>query len=946
MAKSAPMNRIRALRDHGQSVWFDYIQRDMIWTGALHRMAEEDGLAGVTSNPSIFEKAIGGSAAYAPALKAVVAEGASAGEIFDALSITDIQLACDVLRKVYDESNGKDGFVSLEVSPYLAHDTLGTVEEAHRLWEEVGRENLMIKVPGTVAGVPAVEQLISDGVNVNCTLLFSVERYVEVAKAYIVGLERFVAAGGDPSRVAGVASFFVSRIDNKVDAEVQARLQSASEEEKGRLQGLLGKVAIANAKVAYRAFQELMAEPRSKALAKQGARPQRLLWASTSTKNPAYKDTLYIEELVGPDTVNTVPAATYAAFMDHGEVKATLTDDLEGAKALLAQLEAADISLARVTQELEDEGVAQFAQAFDGLMTTVEDRRVGLLGDRLSQMSAELGPYQADVDACLAELTASGFVRRLWERDGTLFGEGEAAEHAASFMGWLDITDSMLENVHHLIQLQEDLEDEEVEQVVLMGMGGSSLAPDVFARTFGQLDGSPELLVLDSTVPAQVRAIEREVEGSQNTVFITASKSGTTTEPLAFDAYFWDQVKDGDHFVAITDPGSVLEEEALERGIRGVYNGDPEVGGRYSALSPFGLVPAAAMGLDPVDLLERADLMIASCEASVPPARNAGVRLGAMIGTLAGKGRDKLTFVMSPAIASLGGWIEQLVAESTGKHGKGIVPVDGEVLGAPEVYGADRVFVAVELEGDAAEGVDAKLAALAAAGHPVIRIRIGDRRDLVQEMFRWEVATATAGHLMGINPFDQPNVQESKDYTKRLLGEAKDGKLASIEGEVKLLEEGGIAVYTDAANAAALRGAETLADVLKAHISRAGAGDYVAFNAYVEMTDAHGAALQRLRSRVRDGHQVATTVGFGPRFLHSTGQLHKGGANTGVFVQITCDDAEPLPVPGLPFGFSLLKQAQEAGDFMALSARERRLLRVHLRDVDAGLAALTAAIGA
>jgi transaldolase/glucose-6-phosphate isomerase len=940
------MNRIRALRDHGQSVWYDYIQRDMIWTGALHRMAEEDGLAGVTSNPAIFEKAIGGSAAYAPAVRAVVEEGAGAGEIFDALAVTDIQLACDVLRKVYDSTGGKDGYVSLEVSPYLAHDTLGTIEEAHRLWEEVGRENLMIKVPGTSAGVPAVEQLISDGINVNVTLLFSVERYVEVAKAYIVGLERFAAAGGDPARVASVASFFVSRIDNKVDAAVQARLQGASDEEKARLQGLLGKVAIANAKVAYRAYQELIAEPRWKALAKRGAQPQRLLWASTSTKNPAYKDTVYVEELVGPDTVNTVPAATYAAFQDHGEVKATLTEDLEGAKALLARLEAADISLARITKELEDEGVDLFAKAFDTLMVTVEDRRVGLLGDRLSRMDATLGAYQGDVDACLKQLTETGFVRRLWERDGTLFGEGEAAEHAASFMGWLDITDSMLDNVHHLIQLQEDLEDEEVEQVVLMGMGGSSLAPDVFARTFGQLDGSPELLVLDSTVPAQVMAIERQVEQSQHTVFITASKSGTTTEPLCFDSYFWHQVQDGDHFIAITDPGSKLEEDALERGIRGVYNGDPEVGGRYSALSPFGLVPAAAMGMDPVDLLERAERMIASCDPAVPPARNAGVRLGAILGILAEKGRDKLTFAMSPSIASLGGWIEQLVAESTGKHGKGIVPVDGELLGGPEVYGADRVFVAIEVEGDPIPDGEAKLAALAAAGHPVVRIRLGDPRDLVQEMFRWEVATATAGHIMGINPFDQPNVQESKDYTKRLLAEAKNGKLASIEGEVKLLSEGGITVYTDAANAAALGEAKGLAELLRAHISRAGAGDYVAFNAYVEMNDAHDAALQRLRRRVRDGHQVATTVGFGPRFLHSTGQLHKGGANNGVFVQITCDDPEALPVPGQPFGFSLLKQAQEAGDFMALSQRGRRLLRVHLSDVDAGLAALAAAIGA
>lgn len=940
------MNRIRALAEHGQSIWFDYIQRDMIWTGDLYRMVVDDGLKGVTSNPSIFNQAIGGSVAYAPAVMAEVSEGLPAGEIFDRLAITDIQLACDVLRSVYDATDGADGFVSLEVSPYLANDTLGTIEEAHRLWEEVSRDNLMIKVPGTPEGVPAIEQLISDGINVNVTLLFSVERYIEVAKAFIKGLETFDEAGGDVSTVSSVASFFVSRIDSKIDKAVQDRLQGASDADKPKLEGLLGKVAIANAKNAYKAFQELTMEPRWKALSKKGAHPQRLLWASTSSKNKAYKDTLYIEELVGPDTVNTVPAATYAAFQDHGEVKCTLTDGLAEARETLATLKQMDISLDAITETLEREGVASFAEAFDALMGTVQTRRANLLGDDLSRLEVSLGAYQDKVDARLSALTKAGFTRRLWERDGSLFGDDEAADQAGQFMGWLDVTDAMLDNVHHLIALQEDLEDDEVEQVVLMGMGGSSLAPDVFRKTFGQLDGSPELLVLDSTVPAQVRSIERQVEESESTVFITASKSGTTTEPLCFDSYFWDAVKDGDYFIAITDPDSALETAAIERDFRAIYNGDPEVGGRYSALSPFGLVAAAAMGLDVLDLLERTDLMIGSCEASVPPAQNAGVSLGAAMGELALAGRDKLTFVLSEGISSLGGWLEQLIAESTGKHGKGVVPVDGEVLGGPEVYGNDRVFVSIEVDGEPVEGVAEKLSALEAAGHPVIRIHLGDRRDLVQEMFRWEIATATAGHVMGINPFDQPNVQESKDYTKKLLAEAKDGKLADVKGEVKLLEADGITVYTDAKNAPAFEGQTSLEGLLKAHINRAGAGDYVAFNAFIEMDEDNEGALQVLRSHVRDQHKVATTVGFGPRFLHSTGQLHKGGANNGVFVQITCDDSEDLPVPGQNFGFSLLKQAQQAGDFLALSSRDRRLLRVHLKDVSTGLATIARAIGA
>lgn len=941
------MNRFRALAEHGQAIWYDYIQRDMIWTGELHRMVVEDGLKGVTSNPAIFNKAIGGSVAYAPAVAAEVSRGGSAGDIFDQLAITDIQLACDVLRPVYDETEGEDGYVSLEVSPYLANDTLGTIEEAQRLWDAVARENLMIKIPGTPEGVPAIQQVIAEGINVNVTLLFSVERYVQVAKAFMEGLEIYKATGGDVSTVCSVASFFVSRIDAKVEKQLQARLQSAAGEDKAKLEGLLGKVAIANAKMAYKAYQDLIESPQWKGLAAEGAHPQRLLWASTGTKNPEYKDTLYIEELIGPDTVNTVPAATYTAFLDHGEVRASLTEDVDAAAKVLEDLASADVSLDAITETLETEGVASFAQAFDTLMSTVEDRRNALLGEVLTRMEAALGGYGEAVEARLAALTASGFVRRLWERDGTLFGEGEAAEHASQFMGWLDIPDVMLDQVQHLIELQEDLEDGEVETVVVMGMGGSSLAPDVFRKTFGQLDGSPELLVLDSTVPAQVKTLEDEVKASENVVFITASKSGTTTEPLSFDSYFWDAVKDGEHFIAVTDPGSKLETEALTRDYRAIYNGDPEVGGRYSALSPFGLVPAAAMGLDVVDLLERADLMIGSCGPSVPPAANAGVSLGVMMGELALAGRDKLTFVLSPSIASFGGWLEQLIAESTGKHGKGIVPVDGEALGAPDVYGDDRAFVYIEVEDDPLAGADDALEALAKAGHPIIRISMSDSRDLVQEMFRWEIATATAGHVMAINPFDQPNVQESKDYTKKLLGEAKGGKLAGIEGEVKLFEGEGVTVYTDAANAEALKAsAGSLSDVLRAHINRAGASDYVAFNAYVEMNDANESALGRLRGRVRDAHKVATTVGFGPRFLHSTGQLHKGGANNGVFVQITCDDPEDFAVPGQSFGFSLLKQAQEAGDFLALSSRERRLVRVHLSDVSKGLEAFAAAIGA
>lgn len=942
------MNRIRALAEHGQSIWFDYISREMVWTGALHRMATEDGLKGVTSNPSIFEKAIGGSTAYAPALMAAVADGGSADRIFEALAIQDIQLACDVLRPVYEETRKRDGYVSLEVSPHLAYDTTGTIEQAHELWARVGRDNLMIKVPGTDEGLPAVEQLIGDGINVNITLLFAVARYREVAEAYMAGLERLVASGRDPSSVASVASFFVSRIDSKVDAWLEARRKNAPADRADALQVLKGKVAVANAKLAYAAYQELIAGARWKELEAAGAVTQRLLWASTSTKDPAYRDVMYVEELVGTDTVNTVPESTYHAFKDHGAARASLTEGLAEARAVMAQLAAADISLDQATSELVTEGVDKFADAFDTLMGTVQKRRAELLAGVLSgarfAVSADMGTR---VEQRLSEMARARFSRRLWARDGSLFSEDDdVAAAAGNFMGWLEAPLQMRVSVEELLDLQEELEDEGVEDVIVMGMGGSSLAPEVFARTFGPIEGSPELHVLDSTVPAQVEAVEAVVDETESAVFVVASKSGSTTEPLAFEARFWEAVGDGGAFIAITDPESKLEEMAVEKDYRAIYPGDPEVGGRYSALTPFGLVPASAMGVDVVDLLDRALMMADSCARAVPVPDNPGIQLGVVLGELARAGRDKLTFVTSPGIASFGGWLEQLVAESTGKQGRGIVPVDGEMLGTPEVYGEDRIFAVFAVEDDPIPGANDRLAALETAGHPVLRFSLPDARDLAQEMFRWEVATATAGSVLGINPFDQPDVQESKDYTKRLLSQAEAGVPVAAEGEEELLVSDGLTFSSDARNAEVLREAADAGSIVDRHLSRVRSGDYVAFNAYIEMKDAHREALDRIRHEVRRTHRVATTVGFGPRFLHSTGQLHKGGANNGVFFQITAQDGEDVAVPGAPYGFSLLKAAQQAGDFMALSKRERRIVRVDLgSDVEAGLRALSRAFG-
>jgi transaldolase/glucose-6-phosphate isomerase len=583
------------------------------------------------------------------------------------------------------------------------------------------------------------------------------------------------------------------------------------------------------------------------------------------------------------------------------------------------------------------------------IMSVISRKRQELLGPKLSRQTYALGALDKGVQAKLKELRQTGFVRRLWAKDPTLWHTDPLQQKLIrNALGWLYITE---QQVHHLPRIKgvaESVRAAGFKHALLLGMGGSSLCPEVFRMTFGVVPGYPELHVLDSTVPAQVRSFEKRVDLAK-TLCIVASKSGTTTEPLVFYRYFYERVrqvkgeKAGENFIAITDPGSLLEKLAQESQFRDVLPGVPDIGGRYSALSNFGIVPAAIMGVNVEHLLYRAERMRLSCDSCVPPEDNPGVVLGVVMGELAKQGRDKITFVTSPAIWGLGAWIEQLIAESTGKEGRGIVPIDDEPLGPPEVYGKDRFFAYIRYSAGADTAQDAKVAALEKAGHPVVRIELAELINLGEEFFLWEIATAVAGSLLGVNAFDQPNVQESKDYTKNFLdGYNKTGRLPE---EQPILTTDGIKVYGDAANRQALKGAATLEQALKAHFARVQAGDYFAVNAFLERTDAVHRALQAIRLQVRNKKMVATTLGYGPRFLHSTGQLHKGGPNSGVFIQITSDDAEDLPIPGESYTFGVLKSAQALGDFLSLSKRNRRAIRVHLgKDVNAGLKRLQAAI--
>ena len=942
-------NPLRELNSLGQSVWFDHIRRWELTSGHLQQLIDEDGVSGVTSNPSIFEKAIAGSNDYDEAIRELVEEGKESAAIFESLAVEDIRAAADLFRTTYQATEGRDGFVSIEVSPTLARDTQGTIAEARRLYHAVNRPNVLVKVPGTAEGLPAIEQLLGEGININITLLFAIERYEQVVSAYVAALEKLAREGKPLDRIASVASFFVSRIDTLADQQLEARMSEAkSTKEKKRLADLLGKTANANAKLAYVKFKEIFSRPRFQALAQKGARVQRMLWASTSTKNPKYNDTLYVDHLIGPDTINTMPAATLAAYRDHGKPRTTIEEGLDEASSVMKQLAEAGIDLAAITRKLEDQGVEAFAKDYEKLLASIaEKRRHFVAAAPVQPATISSGGLHLATHAAVERLAAQNFPRRLWDRDPTLWKQEPAHQKVIrNALGWLTAPHTMLGQVDALASFVQEAKRAGFTHQVLLGMGGSSLCPDVCRATYGTAPGFLQLHVLDSTVPASVAAVETSIDLA-HTLFLVSSKSGGTTETMSFFQYFYDRLRAtksdraGENFLAITDSGTSLEKLAKEKNFRRVFPGQPDIGGRYSALSNFGMVPAALAGVDVRAMLGHAARMAQACGASVAVEENPGLVLGAALGEAGRMGRDKITFVISPAIATFADWVEQLIAESTGKEGKGLIPVAGEPLGDPALYGQDRLFVEIKLAADADEGREQALKTLESAGHPVIRITLRDILDLGAEFFRWEVATAAAGALLGIDPFDQPNVQESKDHTKSLLAEFRaQGRFPEEEA---LLESDGLKFYGDPAMRASLAklGADGKSPegVLAAFLNQAQPGDYLALMAYLQPTSEHTAALQSVRVRLRDSSCLATTLGYGPRFLHSTGQLHKGGANNGLFIQFTGDDAQDLPVPGEPYTFSVLKHAQALGDLRSLMSKQRRVLRLHLgKDTRAQLA--------
>jgi transaldolase/glucose-6-phosphate isomerase len=674
-----------------------------------------------------------------------------------------------------------------------------------------------------------------------------------------------------------------------------------------------------------------------------------LLWASTGTKNKDYSDVLYVEELIGPNTVNTVPPATLDAFRDHGRPRDSLEENIEDASRVLAELEKSGISLDAITADLVKDGVKQFADAADKLYGAVAHKRASVLGTAIDRQSLALGGH---ISAAMARATeewrASAGIRRLWQHDKSVW----TGTDEDKWLGWL--RSAAKADIADYEDFARKVQGQRFTDAVVLGMGGSSLGPEVLAQTFAGKPGFPKLHVLDSTDPAQVRSMEAAVDLAR-TVFIVSSKSGGTTEPNVMKDYFFARVsetigaeKAGHRFIAVTDPGSSLEKVATKQGFARIFHGEPTIGGRYSVLSPFGLVPAATAGIEVRTLIKHTLAMMRSCGPDVPPRENPGVQLGLAMGLAGLEGRDKVTILSSPKIADFGAWAEQLIAESTGKDGKGLIPIEGEPLADAALYGNDRFFIDIRTEDEDDAAHDQKLTALEKAGHPLVRIVMKSIDHIGQEFFRFELATAVAGAVLGINPFNQPDVEAAKIKTRELTAAFETSGALPAEKPVISLAQADL--FTDEANASALRQAGADGDLgswLKAHLARAGSSDYVALLAYIERDAAHIDALQHMRLGVRAKRHVATCAEFGPRFLHSTGQAYKGGPNSGVFLQITADDARDLVVPGQKASFGVIKAAQARGDFDVLTERGRRALRVHLKgDLKAGLKMLDAAITA
>lgn len=914
------MNKSKELYQLKQSIWFDNIGRNLIENGWLKEQIEKEVIFGLTSNPSIFKKAITNGTDYSMDIQSMSWAGLDTKSIYERLVIEDIQSVSDLLYPIYEGTNQVDGYVSLEVDPENANNPNLTIEEAKRLWKLVDRKNLMIKVPATRAGMPAVKELIASGINVNVTLIFSVDRYLDVVDAYFSGLEERIKNNLPIDQIHSVASFFVSRLDVKIESKVMDIVKSGKISE-NEVQPYLGKLAILNAVYAYEEFNIARNSERFKKIAEKGGNIQRPLWASTGTKNANYSDVLYVEGLILPDTVNTVPPNTLNAFLDHGKSEVV---NYSAGKSEFRNLENIlkdiGVNFEEVWIELEDEGVGAFISAQEDLLEAIKNQHDHFL--------SSLGGLSSQIEKRMETIKSEDFPTKFFALDAALWTKKTSeVDEVLHRLGWIDAPELSGAIIDEAEELLEGLEKDGFTHALVIGMGGSSLAPEVFSKVFKDGEKLRErglaLSILDSTDPIQIDEKTREIP-IEKTLFIISSKSGTTAEVNALLAYYWKLVEEvneksaGKHFVVITDSGTPLEKLGLEKGFRKIFNADPNVGGRYSALTAFGIVPLVLAGIDGRQFFNAADRMRIKCSHLTPIEKNPGFALGSAITEAYFDNRDKVTILTDPAYYAFGSWLEQLVAESSGKSGKGILPVDREPIVSAADYSNDRIFYYLRSSGE----LDGLVDALIDLNHPVIVSNSDNKFNLAAEIYKWEIAIAAACSFIEVNPFNQPNVQESKAITHGMISAYKKNPI---------LEEGNLLFSNSEYSVYGKMEKEKSVKETTEKFFTVNAGDFISINAFLPRIEAYENILQHLRKYLLDTYSVPVTLGFGPRFLHSTGQLHKGGKNNGIFLVISQGAPIDFEIPGEGMNFSVLEKAQALGDMQALEKNNRRVLRIHLK---------------
>ena len=917
------MNKSKKLHHLKQSIWFDNIDRNLIKNGWLRDQIEKEVIFGLTSNPSIFNKAITTGNSYSTDIQSMSWAGLDTKLIYEHLVIDDIQSVSDLLYPTYETTKQVDGYVSLEVDPTFANNPELTIKEAKRLWKLVDRKNLMIKVPATRAGIPAIKELIASGINVNVTLIFSVNRYLEVIDAYFSGLEERIKNNLPINQIHSVASFFVSRLDVKIESKVAEIIHSGKAKEK-EVQPYLGKLAILNALYAYEEFGNSRNTERFKKIAEKGGNIQRPLWASTGTKNASYSDVLYVEGLLLPDTVNTVPPKTLIAFLDHG--KCDVVDYSAGKsefEIIENKLDNFGVNFDEVWIELEEEGVEAFISAQKDLFEAIDNQH--------DYFQRSLGGLDAQIKERMETLKTRDFSAKFFTPDDALWTtEPSEVDEVLHRLGWIDAPISNKAILDEADALLKELKNDGFTHALVLGMGGSSLAPEVFSKVFKDEETSKEgglaLSILDSTDPIQIDEKIHEIQ-IERTLFIISSKSGTTAEVKALLAKFWelmeevDEYSPGKHFIVITDPGSPLENLGMERKFRRVFNADPNVGGRYSALTAFGIVPAVLAGIDGHRLLNAADHMRVKCSRSSPIEKNPGFAFGSVIAEGYINNRDKVTILTDPIYGAFGSWLEQLIAESSGKSGKGIIPIDREPIVSATKYSDDRIFYYLRGSGK----LDGLVEALVDLNHPVLVSYLADKYDLAAEMYKWEIAIAAACSFIQVNPFNQPNVQESKSITHGMISAYKQNPILNERNLIFSNNE-----YSFYGEMEIEKKEKTTREIIEKFFT-INMGDYISINAFLPRIEAYENVLQQLRKHLLNTYSVPVALGFGPRFLHSTGQLHKGGKNNGLFLIISQKAPIDFKIPGEGMNFSVLEKAQALGDMLALEQNNRRVLRIHMK---------------